>query len=88
MLPTTVHTSIVCKTMEKLVRDSLLQHMTTTGFLSDTQHGFVRGRSCTTQLLQVIDTITELYDQGADIDMVYLDFSKAFDSVPHQRLLL
>jgi len=36
----------------------------------------------------VIDTITELYDQGADIDMVYLDFSKAFDSVPHQRLLL
>jgi len=88
MLPTTVHTSIVCKTMEKLVRDSLLQHMTTNGFLSDTQHGFVRGRSCMTQLLHVIDTITELYDQGADIDMVYLDFSKAFDSVPHQRLLL
>ena len=62
--------------------------MITNGFLSDTQHGFVLGRSCTTQLLQVIDTITELYDQGADIDMVYLDFSKAFDSVPHQRLLL
>ena len=36
----------------------------------------------------MIDTITELYDQGADIDMEYSDFSKAFDSVPHQRLLL
>jgi len=81
-------TSVVCKTMEKLIRDSLLQHMINNGFLSDTQHGFVRGRSCTTQLLRVIDAITELYDRGADFDMVYLDFSKAFDSVPHQRLLL
>ena len=81
-------TSVCCKIMEKLIRDSLLQHMITNDFLSDTQHGFVRGRSCTTQLLRVIDAISELYDQGADVDIVYLDFSKAFDSVPHQRLLL
>ena len=56
--------SICCKTMEKSVRDSLLRHMINNGFLSDTQHGFVRGRFCTTQLLKVIDKITEMLDEG------------------------
>ena len=77
--------SVCCKTMEKLVRNSLLQHMTSNGFLADTQHGFVHGRSCTTQLLRVLDAVTELYDQQVDVDVIYLDFSKAFDTVPHCR---
>jgi len=81
-------TSVCCKIMEKLVRNSLLQHMITNGFLSDTQHGFVKGRSCTTQLLKVVDKLSELMDEGMNMDIVFLDFSKAFDSVPHQRLLL
>ena len=55
-------TSICCKTIEKLIRNALLQHMTANGFLSESQHGFVRGRSCTTQLLKVIDKITEMID--------------------------
>jgi len=55
--------------------------------LSDTQHGFVHGRSCTTQLVQVVDKLSELLDQGIAVYTVYLDFSKAFDSVPHHRLL-
>jgi len=79
-------TSVCCKIMEKLVRNSLLQHMITNGFLSDTQHGLVKGRSCTTQLLKVVDKLSELMDEGMDMDIVFLDFSKAFDSVPHQRL--
>jgi len=47
-------TSVCCKPMEKLIRDALLQHMITNGFLSDSQHGFIHGRSCTTQLVFVI----------------------------------
>jgi len=71
--------------MEKLVRNAVLNQINS--FLSDCQHGFVHGRSCTTQLVQLVDKLSELLDQGIGVDTVYLDFSKAFDSVPHQRLL-
>ena len=54
---------------------------------SDCQHGFRKGRSCTTQLLQVIEDFTYLIDNSQPIDVIYLDFQKAFDQVPHQRLL-
>ena len=80
-------TSICSKLLEKLVRNSLLRHMITNNFLSEYQHGFVQNRSCTTQLLKVVDRWTEILDQGGAIDTVYLDFAKAFDTVPHQRLL-
>ena len=56
-------------------------------FLSDRQHGFVHGRSCTTQLLQVIEKLTEILDQGGAVDMIYIEFAKAFDTVPHTRLM-
>ena len=51
------------------------------------QHGFVSGRSCTTQLLKVVDKWSDVLDQGGALDAIYLDFAKAFDSVPHKRLL-
>ena len=44
--------SVCCKTMEKLTRDALMKHMNDCGYLSDTQHGFIKGRSCTAQLLE------------------------------------
>jgi len=62
--------------------------MVDNGFLSDNQHGFVFGRSCTAQLLKVFDKLTEILDQGGTLDMIYQDFAKAFDAVSHQRLLL
>jgi len=65
-----------------------MKHMNDCGYLSDTQHGFIKGRSCTTQLLEVVDKLSEMLDYGGSIDMVYLDFSKAFDTVPHYRLLM
>ena len=55
--------------------------------LSDHQFGFIPGRSCTTQLLYVLDYFTKHLDRGELIDVIYLDFQKAFDSVPHQRLI-
>jgi len=79
--------SVCCKTMEKLIRDALIKHMIDNGFLIDCQHGFVKGRSCTTELLEVVDKLCALLDNGDTVDMVYLDFAKAFDSVLHRRLL-
>ena len=55
---------------------------------SNHQHGFMPGRSCTTQLLEVCDKWTEDLDKKHSADVIYLDFQKAFDSVPRRRLLL
>ena len=81
-------TSVACKMMEKLVRNEVMAHMTRNNLLSSLQHGFVHGRSCTTQLLEVLDKWTEAIEKGDSVDAIYLDFAKAFDTVPHQRLLV
>jgi len=52
------------------------------------QHGIIKEHSYVTQLLTILDEWTEAIDQGDEIDCIYLDFSKAFDSFPHQRLLI
>nr|XP_054753698.1 uncharacterized protein LOC129259433 [Lytechinus pictus] len=50
-------------------------------------HGFIAGRSCTTQFLEVLDEWTRILDDGGSVDVVFMDFMKAFDTVPHHRLL-
>ena len=55
--------------------------------LVDYQHGFRKSRSCETQLITVREEIAKWKDDGHDVDMLIMDFSKAFDTVPHQRLL-
>ena len=55
--------------------------------LSSLQHVFVSGKSCVTQLLSVLYKLGVTLDAGRESDVVYLDFSKAFDSVPHRKLL-
>jgi len=74
--------------MEKLLRKFFLDHLIDNGFVPDHQHGFVPGRSCSTQLLKVLDKWTGILDRGGDVDVVYLELAKALDSVPHNRLLL
>jgi hypothetical protein len=81
-------TCIVCKVLESVVRDAVVNHFTENNLYTDCQHGFRRKRSCVTQLLQVMEDFTSLMDQGEDFDIVYCDFKKAFDSVPHERLLV
>ena len=80
-------TSIIGKMMESIIRDRLVDHMMEHKLFCDPQHGFVPGRSCMTQLLTTLEIWSEILDSGAPIDAIYLDFRKAFDTVPHQRLL-
>ena len=74
-------TSIVCKTLEKLVRKSILSHLTENLLLSDKQYGFRSGRSCSLQLLNVMERWTEYVEHHQSWDTIYLD------QVAHQRLL-
>ena len=67
-------TSVCCKLLERLVRNALLKHMIENNYMSDKPHGFVTGRSCTTQMLTVVDKISEILDKGGAVDMIYLDF--------------
>ena len=78
---------MVCKILESLICEVIISHLTEHNAFRASQHGFVNHRSCLTNLLEYLETITTLLDQGHNIDVFYLDFSKAFDRVPHQRLL-
>ena len=80
-------TSIPCKILESIIRDELIRHLETSNWLTDDQHGFRQRRSCITQLLEVMEDWTGAMERGDPVDALYLDFQKAFDSVPHQRLL-
>ena len=80
-------TCILCKIMEALVREDIITHMRDNKLFSKYQYCFINKRSTTLQLLYVLDEWTEILDQGGTIDAVYLDFMKAFDKVPHKRLL-
>ena len=80
-------TSIIGKLLESLIRDVIMQHMIENNLLSKRQYGFLPGRSTLLQLLAVLDIWTEALDNGEDIEVIYLDFQKAFDQVPHRRLL-
>ena len=80
-------TSIFGKLVETIVKDNSISHLISNNLLSAYQFGFVPGRSCTTQLLHVLDYFTKHLDEGYSVDVIYLDFQKAFDTVPHQRLI-
>ena len=61
--------------------------MTVNNLFAKSQHGFISGKSCVTQLLELFEDVSEALDEGDDVDVIYLDFRKAFDKVPHLRLL-
>ena len=80
-------TSVICKVFESIVRDCIVDHMTINKLFSECQHGFRQHRSCVTQLLHVMEDLTKLLDDKNNIDIIYFDFKKVFDTVPHKRLL-
>ena len=80
-------TSIVGKLCESIIKDRLVQHLNEHELLRNSQHGFTSGRSCLTNLLDFFESASKELDSGNDVDLVYLDFCKAFDKVPHCRLI-
>ena len=80
-------TSQVCKIYESILRDAIIDHLVKNQLIRDSQHGFLRGRSCLSNLLIFLDKVTECVDRGVDVDVIFFDFAKAFDKVPHARLM-
>jgi Reverse transcriptase (RNA-dependent DNA polymerase)/Endonuclease-reverse transcriptase len=81
-------TSVPCKILEGLIKDEMMKHLQDNNLIRDSQHGFIQGRSCATNLAVFMDKMTKIIDEGSNADIFYLDFAKAFDKVPHERLII
>ena len=79
--------SIPGKCQEHIVHTAIIFYSHVSGYLSDWQHGFVKGRSTATQLILTHHNWAKTLDEGHQVDVDFLDFSKAFDLVPHNVLL-
>lgn len=81
-------TSIICKCMEKIIRNHIMKYMKQNKLFSKKQFGFINGRSTSLQLLKVLDEWMDAIDKGCQVDVIYMDFQKAFDTVPHKRMII
>ena len=81
-------TSVICKLLERLIKDHMVEFLVTHKLLNSSQHGFLKARTCLTNMLCFLDEITKWIDVGSPVDIINLDFQKAFHKEPHQRLLL
>ena len=80
-------TSIICKMLEHIMTDHIKQHAIINNTQDKAQHGFTTKKSTTGNLIEALNVWTEALSHGLPVDVVYLDFEKAFDKVPHERLL-
>jgi hypothetical protein len=78
--------SLVSKFLERCVFNTVKDHIFCR--LNPCQHGFLPGKNCVTQLTDVFDKIGKQLDRGKQMDVIYLDMSKAFEKVSHKHLLL
>ncbi|KAK4830693.1 hypothetical protein QYF61_012862 [Mycteria americana] len=80
-------TSVPGKLMEQIILSAITRHVEDNQGIKPSQHGFRKGRSCLTNLISFYDKVTHLVDEGKAVDVVYLDFSTAFDTISHSILL-
>jgi len=80
-------TLVVSKVFESIVWESMMHYLYSNNLITSHQHGFLPCKSCVIQLLKAVEEWSESLDNGNSVDILYLDFKKAFDSVPHARLL-
>ena len=81
-------TPIPCKMMESIIKDDIVTHLTEQNLIRSSQHGFTRNRSCATNLLEFFEKVCQIFDEGDPVDVIYLDYAKAFDKVPFKRLIV
>ena len=80
-------TSVPCKVLESIIKDNIVNHLLLNKLVIDSQHGFTKHKSCTTNILEFMEKVTMMVDNGDPVNIIYLDFSKAFDKVPKLKLL-
>ena len=80
-------TSLCCKIEEHSLTSNIRRHLAKHNILTNSQHGFRERRGCETQLLTLVHELASNMDKGSRTDLIILDFAKAFDKVPHERLL-
>ncbi|KAK4830060.1 hypothetical protein QYF61_008398 [Mycteria americana] len=80
-------TSVLGKLMEQIILSAITRHVEDNQGIKPSQHGFRKVRFCLTNLISFYDKVTRLVDKGKAVDVVYMDFSKAFDTVSHNILL-
>ena len=73
--------------MEQVVYKDVMNHLENYDILIANQHGFRKNHSCETQLILTVEDLARNVDNGDQMDILIIDFSKAFDKVPHRRLL-
>ena len=81
-------TSVPCKLLAHIMFRLIMTHLDAQNVLVDRQHGFRSNRSCETQLINSIEHLARSINYRNQTDLLILDFSKAFDTVSHKRLLL
>ena len=80
-------TSILCKCMERIIRNHIIEYMKENFLFSQKQYGFISGCSTVLQLIKVLNNWTLELDSGNYTDVIYMDFQKVFDTVPHKKLI-
>ena len=81
-------TSVVCKLLESIIKDAIMEHLEQHKLIKVSQHGFLPGRSCLTNMLAYLESVNKHVDSGLPVDTLYFDFAKAFDKVPHRTILI
>ena len=80
-------TSVCCKIMEHVIFSFIMDHLERYNLLNPNQHRFRPNHSCQIQLILLVEDILKAMDSHHPVDLILLDFTKAFDTVPHKRLL-
>ena len=81
----TVH---ACKLWESILRDNISVHLRDFNLIKRSPYSFVKNRSCLTNVLEFLKYVYNYIDKGLPVDVIYFDFRKAFDKIPHKRLMV